>query len=827
MKLLENDTIIAKLEDHKKIALIYKDDQLSYTELIQNINSYASLLDTLPDQRVAIVCENRPEWIYALYATWQRGSIVVPIDYLSTPEEISYVLSDSEPSAIFCSAETYRNVEEALNLSNLSAYIYNVDNIILPKAKGSYIHRNINDVAVIFYTSGTTGNPKGVMISFRNLMSNIEAIKELQIVGKEDKTIALLPFHHSYPFMTTLLIPLHIGACIVFLEKLSSEALIQTMQKNKISVLVGVPRLYQLLHQRIQEKIESSFLSKGFYSLFSKFPKPIRKLAFRKVHKTFGGKLKFMVSGGAKLPLDTAKFLDSLGFNVIEGYGLTETSPIVSFNPPNKIKLGSVGLPIKGVEAKVDEDGELLVKGPNVMLGYYKKPEETRKAFKNGYLKTGDLAYIDEEGYIYIEGRKKEIIVLAGGKNVNPEEIENMILKRDKLVKECAVLEIDGSLKAILHLDENVIKERGIVNLEEYVRWNILDKVNSELPSWKKLTGFKIVFSELPKTRLGKLKRYKLFEVYNQAKVKSPEKSKALQTPVAKALRNFLSKYTNKEVYGHEHMELDLGLDSLGKVELLSFIESSFGLSISEKELSGMMSLDKLIEFIEKHKEREELVSINWSYILKEFKPFEVESSNLPFNLGRLVLYTFFKLYNSLEVIGIQNIPQGPCIFAPNHASYLDGFVLACALPKEHATNTFFLGEEAYFRGKLRGSFAKLAHVITINLNKDLKGSMQKAAYVLKMGKKLVIFPEGARTRDGNLLPFKKGFSILSKELGIPIVPVAILGTYESMSIRDKFPKPAKIKVMFLEAIYPNTKSYEDITQETFESIKRVLEKER
>jgi len=823
MRLLEKDVLIAKLEDHKKTALVYKDREIYYNELIENVNSYSRLLETLPDQKVAIVCENRPEWVYALYAIWQRGSVAIPIDYLSTPEEISYILEDSKPHVIFCSAETCQKVESALSLVRLETRIYNIDSVILPKANENYIHRNIDDVAVIFYTSGTTGNPKGVMITFGNLMSNIEAIKEMNIVGKEDKTLALLPFHHSYPFMTTLLVPLQIGASIVFLEKLSSDVLLQTLQKYKITVLVGVPRLYQLLHQKMQEKIEESLFSRILYKVFSSFPKPLRRVAFKRVHDAFGGRLKFMVSGGAKLPLDTARFLDSLGFEILEGYGLTETSPIVSFNPPHKVKLGSVGVPIKGVQIKIDKDGELLIRGPNVMLGYYNKPEETKKAFKDGWLKTGDLAHLDDEGYIYIEGRKKEIIVLAGGKNVNPEELENLILKKDKLVKECAILEVDGSLKALLYLDESVVKERGIVNLEEYVRWNVLDKVNLELPPWKRITGFKIISNELPKTRLGKIKRYKLLDIYKHAQKEDLRKPKAIETPVAKTLRDYLGGYTNREVYGYEHIELDLGLDSLGKIELLSFIEKTFGLSIQEEELSKMLSLNQLIHYIQEHKEREELSSVNWSTILRESKPFELAKWNLPFQIGRFILYTFFKLYNRLHVEGLENLPQGPCILAPNHASYLDGFVLTCALPKDFALKTYFLGEEVYFRGNLRSLFAKFAHVITINLNKNLKESMQKAAYVLISGKNLVIFPEGARTRDGNLLPFKKGFAILSKELKVPVVPVAVIGTYESMSIKDRFPKPRKIKVIFLKSVHPESKSYEEIVKETERSIRETI----
>ena len=821
--LQEEGIIVPKIRDHGKTALIYKDTHISYSELIENVESYANLLDILPGEHVAIVMENRPQWVYAFYAVWQRGGVVIPIDYMSTPEEIAYVLMDSTPSFVFCSEETKEKVERAVALLEKKLKVYNVDRIIPPKRITHYMHRDIHDLALILYTSGTTGYPKGVMLSFKNLLSNIRAVEKLGIVGKDDTTVALLPFHHAYPLMTTLLIPIHIGATVVFLEKLSSEALIQTMQKYGVTVLVGVPRLYQLLHKKIEEKISSNPIASTIYNVFKRFPRSIRRLVFRRVHKSFGGRLRFMVSGGAKLPLDTAKFLDSLGFYVLEGYGLTETSPIVSFNPPNRIKLGSVGIPIEEVNVRIEEDGEVLVRGPNVMMGYYNKPEETEGVFKNGWLMTGDLGYLDEEGYLYIQGRKKEIIVLPGGKNVNPEEIEQEILKIDPLVKEVGILEVEGSLKALVYPDENVVREKKILNLKEYIKWNVLDRVNLSLPPWKRITGFKIVTQELPKTRLGKLKRYKLQELYYQQTRETSGETRALNTPTALALREFIEKSFNKTALGYEHIELDLGLDSLEKVELLSFIEKTFGISMSEEELSNYMTLDKLVDFIEKRGEKTEFVELHWSTILKEGKPYMLKEWKLTFSIGRLFIKLFFKLYNRLEVHGQEKIPQGPCILAPNHASYLDGFVMACALPYGHSVNTYFLGEESYFRGRIRSLFGSMAHVITVNLNRNLKESLQKTAWALRLGKKVVIFPEGARTRDGNLLSYKKGFAILSKELSVPVVPVLLLGTYESMSIRDRFPKPKKIRVFFLDTVYPQEKSYEEIVKEVREKTERAL----
>ncbi|MDW8067002.1 MAG: AMP-binding protein [Aquificaceae bacterium] len=823
--LLEEGVILPEIEDYRKLALIKENTKVSYRELIENVSSFASLVDILPGERVLICAENRPEWVCALYGTWQRGGIVVPVDFMSSEGELSYIIGETEPNIIFCSDTTENTLRKALEKLGKAPVTYNFDKLILPKPYGKSMSRRLDETALILYTSGTTGPPKGVMLSFKNLLSNIRAIEKVGVAGKNDTTLALLPFHHSYPLMVTLLVPLYLGATVVFLERLSSEELLKALREHGITILVGVPRLYQLLHHKIMEGIRSNPIGRVLFALSPYMGMGLRRLAFIKVHKAFGGKLKFLVSGGAKLPLEVATDLNRLGFTILEGYGLTETSPIVSFNPPNRPKLGSVGLPIEEVYVKIAEDGEVLVRGVNVMQGYYKKPEETKKAFKDGWLMTGDLGYLDEDGYLYITGRKKEIIVLSGGKKVNPEELESLILKETWGLKEIAILEVEGSLKALVLPDFDKLRERGVLNIEEFVRWQVIDKVNQRLPEWKRITGFRVIKEELPKTRLGKIKRFLLPQIYQSAEfgLERKEEDPIMNTQEGHMVRSYLERLTQKHVRGYHHVELDLELDSLGKVELLSFLESTFGVKLSEEDLIKYPLVQELVKLVVEGKEKAEYWEINWKEILLSSKPYELPQYSLLFQAGRWLLKIFFTLYNRLEVKGYENLPKEPFILAPNHASYLDGFVLASALPSSIAQKTYFLGAEEYFRNPLTSLFGKIAHVITVNLDKKLRESLQKTAWALRLGKVVVIFPEGARTRDGKLLPFKKGFAILSKELSVPVVPVAIKGTYESMSLRDKFPKPTKIEVIFGKAVLPEGKSYEDIMQEVRRELEKLL----
>ena len=815
------------IRDHRKTALIYGGREISYSELIENVGSFANLVDTLPDERVAIISENRPEWVYALFGIWRKGSIAVPIDFMSTPEEIAYILKDSGCKLAFCSNQTEANLREAVEKESVKVEIINFDKTPLPKPYEKTYHRDPQDIALILYTSGTTGHPKGVMLTFRNLLSNIEGVADAGIAGREDSTLAILPFHHSYPLMVTLLVPLHLGATVVFLDKLTPEDILEKLRRYRITILVGVPRLLNLFHRRIMEEIERNPLAKIVFKLMERIEsQSLRRKIFSRVHEAFGGNIKYMVSGGAKLDLKVAKDLTTLGFTILEGYGLTETSPIVSFNSPDNLKLGSVGLPIKGVRVRISPEGEVLVKGPNVMKGYWNRPKETSEVLKEGWLYTGDLGYVDEEGFLYITGRKKEIIVLGTGKNLHPEEIERLILEESDLVKEVGVFEKGGKLHALIYPDLERARETGVVNLEETVKWEVVDRVNRRLPEWKRIVGFKLSPTELPKTRLGKLRRFMLPKLYERAeKPKKEEDLSIFNTEEGALIKEYLEKETGKEVLPSHHIELDLGLDSLGKVELLSFLEKSFGVSLREEDLSKHCTVKELVELVRDKKERAELKEISWKEILNQAPPLELEDYPLVFRLGRLLLKLFFKLYNRAQIECPENLPEKPFILAPNHASYVDAFLIAALLPDKVAKDLYFVGEEAYFRNPVASLFGRLAHVITVNVNRKLRESLQKTAQALRKGKAVVIFPEGARTRTGELLEFKKGIAILSKELGVPVVPVGLVGTYEAMSIHDRFLKPVKLKVRIGKPIYPEGKSYEEIISELRARVEELLKR--
>lgn len=804
----------------KNSRLVYSGKVIHWEEIQKNIERFSSLLDIKKGDRVCIYSYNRPEWIYSFFGIWKQGGIPVPIDFMSTPEEIGYIINDCEPKFIFTSQDKVENIEKALKIAKSKVQIIVFENLLEEKRKKKSSETNEEDIAVILYTSGTTGEPKGVVLTFKNLLSNIKGLEATNIADEKDSTIAILPFHHSYPLMVSMLFPMYIGAKIVFIKEITPEEILSTLQQEKITVLIGVPRLYELFHRRIFTQINQHSLAK----LLFKTVKTVKsqkagRIIFKKVHSVFGGNIKYFVSGGAKLDMEVAKDLWTLGFKIIEGYGLTETSPIVSFNPPDKIKLGSVGKPIKGVKVKIVND-EILVKGDNVMKEYWRKPEETKKIIKDRWLYTGDIGFLDEEGYLYIEGRKKDIIVLPSGKNINPEEIEKKLTKISDIVKEAAVIYKDGRLIAVIFPDFDNIKRKGIINLEETIRWNIIDKLNQTLPDYKKISGFKIVKRELPKTRLGKIRRFLLEDFLKEPEKKSSKIKQPSDTEYI-ILKEYLEKVSKTDIHPDSHIEIDLGLDSLEKVELLSFIESTFGVEINEKELAERNTVYSIFELIKEKKKKIETTPVNWKKILSQEIEIDITENPYPLIITKKILKPVLKLYFGLQISGINNLPEGNFIIAPNHQSLLDGFFVISALPDKVLKNTYFLAEETYFPEGIKQKIGKMFHVLTVNINKDLKGSLQKTASLLRKGKNVVIFPEGARTRDGRLLPFKKAFAILSKELGVPVVPVAISGAFEAFPIGSKFPKPHKIKIEFLKPVYPEG----DIDNIVSKTQKRIQEK--
>ena len=803
-------------EQLDKIAIKTKSNQISYKGLLESVDKFSQLYGGKNHKKIAIFSENREEWIYSFYSGWKNGCIVVPVDFMSSVDDVAYILNDCKPELIFYSNGTKENFEKISKKLNYGIQSINFDDVNLTGFVSNIELKFPNDIdktAVIIYTSGTTGSPKGVMLSYKNLIANMDGVvKNVPIFTPNKQTLMLLPLHHIFPLAGTLLAPLVSGGSIAMSPSMQSEDVKQTLQDNEVNIVVGVPRFYELLYRGIKAKIDSSFLARNLYKIVDLIGnKSLGKMIFKKVHKGLGGHIETFVSGGAALDKEVGNFFVTIGLDVLEGFGMTESAPMITFTRPGKIKIGFAGQTLPGVTVEI-RDGEIVAKGPNVMKGYYNRPEETSAVLKDGWLYTGDLGTIDKKGFLKITGRKKEIIVLSNGKNINPVELEMKLEKSNKFIKEAAVLIYEEKLHAVIVPNFQGFSEKEIKDIDKYFKDEFLPNFNKDLSSYKRISQFTITKEEIPRTRLSKIQRFKLPELIDKPKI---DRSKTEQPDCEEyhAVKTYLESQIDMDVYPDHHIEYDLGLDSLGKIGFLSFIEQSFGVKIDEEKLFDFPSVKEIVDHIKNNKLWHKIESINWSATLKEKINIKLPKSWFTLNLFKSSSKRLLKIYFRFKAKGMENLPESPFIIAPNHQSYIDGLFVSSVISRKIMKNTYFYAKKKHVNNWFLKALAKRNNVIVMDINKDLKGSIQKMAEVLKKKKNLIIFPEGTRSKTGEIGEFKKTFAILSKELNVPIVPVAIDGAYDALASGSKFPKPfTKVKVDFLKPVYPKNLTVDTIT---------------
>jgi Long-chain acyl-CoA synthetases (AMP-forming) len=814
-----------------KIAIASGSDRISYKNLHGKINYFSSLYELNKGERAVIFSGNRSGWAYAFYSVWKKGGIAVTVDYLAVASEVSYILKDCTPTVVFVSQERKKVMDEAIYFADISPKVividehdeYNAelisDDVIEPA--------NQDDTAVIVYTSGTTGSPKGVMLSYKNLISNIKAVSEvIPIFRHESRTMILLPLHHILPLQGSLIMPLYVGGMVAISPSMNGADIVATLNDHRITIIIGVPRLYNMICKGIMSKINASKITKGLYNFAEKVDSmAFSKILFKSVHKKFGGALESLVAGGASLDMETGRNFKALGFDVLEGYGMTEAAPMITFTRPGTLKIGSPGEAMPGVTIKITEDGEITASGENIMKGYYNKPEETADVLKNGVLHTGDLGYVDEDGYLFITGRKKEIIVLSNGKKVNPVELEEK-LKESELVADCGVFFNNDQLNVVIVPNKMAMENHEENDLYDIIKWKLIEPFNQSVSPYKKLMRFYLTNEELPFTRLGKLQRFKLVDFAAKENV-PPETIIAQEepdTPEYAIISRYLEKERGQKVLPDYHLEMDLGMDSLDNVELQAFLDQTFGIDIESDVLAAFGSVRDLSEWVANNKTRMEESKIDWTNILREKVNFKLPRFWLLTSLIVRFSSVIFRLYFKLKTKGRANIPDGPCIIAPNHQSFIDALFVTALLRTHQIRNTYFYAKAQHVKKPFTKFLANNHNVIVVDLNKNLKESIQKMGEVLRLKKNLIIFPEGTRSLNGNLGQFKKTFAILSRELNIPIVPVSINGAYKALPKGRKFPLPwKKIDVEFHEPVYPEQNSYETLSTIVRDRIKQSL----
>ena len=521
---------------------------ITHKEFRENINALGTTLIQmgLKDKRIALISENRYEWELSYLAVASGVGVIVPLDKALPDNELESLILRSQVEAIIYSSKydvIMNSLREKKN-TNLKYFISmdleeNTQGIYAEKAlveKGkklltdgnkTYIDAKIDSekMGIMLFTSGTTAMSKAVMLSHKNLVTNVMDIIQRFDLTDEDRFLSFLPLHHVFECTVGFLYPISIGGSIAFCEGVKHMA--ENIKEFEITAMISVPAVFDIIYRKVMKTIEKkgklANLEKGkkVSQFLLKMKIDLRKQLFKEVHESLGPKLKLVVTGGAALDPETEKGFNDLGFDVEQGYGLTETAPVIAAETPKCRRLGSIGKKFPSVEVKIDDPdeegiGELMAKGPSIMLGYYENEEATKSALESdGWFHTGDLARIDKDGYIYISGRKKSVIVLNNGKNVFPEEIETLLNKVEG-IKETFVFEKkedDGDVKVCVEIvyDKELIKElyniEGEENIKEFL-WDKVKEVNKLMPKYKYVREMVITEEPLIKTTTLKIKRH-------------------------------------------------------------------------------------------------------------------------------------------------------------------------------------------------------------------------------------------------------------------------------------------------------------------------------
>ncbi|HEX6142891.1 MAG TPA: AMP-binding protein [Geminicoccaceae bacterium] len=788
---------------------------------------------------VGLIAPDQPDWVVAFLGIVRAGGVAMPLSEQVSRNELRQILPHAGCHRLITTARHAQKLDRLPDGHDVEIVLIEAEGP-LERAEPPPGALRLDDLAedgadelpslepdrtaALLYTSGTTGTPKGVPLTHANLCSNIEALLKADMAGPDDRLLLPLPLYHTYPLTVGLLAPLTLGATVVLPGGITGPQVRHALEDGRCTIMVAVPRLYEALLGGVMRQVgERRLAGPAIRWLLDLAVTARRRMGwnpgrflFAPLRRRIGPSLRLLASGGARLDPEVGARLQGLGFEVLTGYGLTETSPILTFNPPGRAKIASAGLPVEGVELRIDRDqgrepgqGEIQARGPNVFEGYFENPEATAEAFTgDGFFRTGDLGFLDQDGYLHIAGRSKELIVLSGGKNIFPDEVE-AVYGESGLIKEMAVLEHDGRLAGLFVPTGDLLQDAAPEEVGKQIRGEV-DRLSPRLPSHARISDFAVTARSLPRTQIGKLRRHELPAMFEEAKAggvrdeqewtPSDEDRSLLDTPPAGEVWTWLNeRFEGRRLTLDSSPQLDLGLDSFDWMTLTMELEERFGVRLEEEALARVQTLrDLLLEVIDAgggEVGEPGGLSEEQARFLEPEGPWLRAVGRVLFELNRLVMRTVFRL----RVEGRDRLPDGGAyLIAPNHASFLDPFVLAAALSFDELQRIYWAGWTGIlFRGPLTRLFSRITHVVPVDPKRGLTSTLALGRGVLERGLVLVWFPEGQRTTDGRLRRFLPGAGWLIDKTGAEVVPAWIDGTYLALPPHATLPRPARLGVRF------------------------------
>ncbi|HEY0479788.1 MAG TPA: AMP-binding protein [Kofleriaceae bacterium] len=821
--------------------------------------------------RVVLMSENRPEWGIAYFAILLAGATAVPLDReLSLPEVVN-LARVSRAKALVLSRKVAERLAGEADLAvpvgdggdgeddlfwspahpalghwlaqrtpePVGARVLAFDELLTePDVSVGAVYPEVRGdaLASLIFTSGTTGTPKGVMLTHKNLTSMVSKLSSLFTLYKHDKLLSVLPLHHTLEFSAGFLMPLLHGASIDYLEDIEADTLARALEDQGITGMVGVPALFQLLERKIYKNVSDAgvLVEKAFdsivelnRSLRDKLPWDIGagKLLFYPVHRKLGGRMRLLITGGSALPPETLKAFRGLGFNLYEGYGMTESSPVLTVTRPgDKIVPGSVGRALPGIDVRIDRPdasgvGEVIAKGPNVMTGYFENPEATAQTLQDGWLHTGDLGRIDADGNLFIVGRKKEMILGPSGENVYPDELEELY-RDSRYIKELSIVGLPGEggheTVAALVVPDYEQGEGGARERREAVREAVrehLKKVGKGLPLYKRIKILHLWDHDLPKTASRKVRRRDVIQELQRleraskggAEIRKLEAGSGGSAGSAGAggagawLLDLIADVSQKKrgTISPETRLEELGFDSLMFTELAVALEAA-GVELPDPaELQGVETVADVEQLVARlgakirsEKPRRDRLAREKAAEDKKAAASADDDIDVPrplVALGRRALRGGMKaLYQRVldtRVYGAAHVPPfGGYIVCANHASHLDTGLIKYALGEQGEAMVALAAKDYFFEDPVRRMyFENFTNLVPMERHGSLRESLRLAGEVIRDGYILLIFPEGTRSDTGIMTDFKPSLGYLALTNKCGILPMYLSGTHEAM----------------------------------------------
>jgi long-chain acyl-CoA synthetase len=815
----------------------------SYRDLADTVRRLATGLREAglePGEPAVLYAPNAPDWVAAALALNAAGALVVPVDDLAGDERARSVIADSGAKWIFTARAHVDALRRMPGAETFRPYLLDSPDEpaggasswrrLLAAAPAALPDLRPGRPACLFYTSGTTGPPKAFVLTHANIGTNVRALAAEGLVAPGDRALIPLPLHHAYPYIVGMLTSLETGMAIVLPQGVTGPHIAEALHAARVTVVVGVPRLYEALLGGLEARVAAR--GRLFRRLFSlllalcvrsqrRLGLPIGPWLLGSVRRRIAPELRLLISGGARLEADLSWTLETLGWQALAGYGLAETASVFTGNLPRRKRLGSAGTPLADGQvriAKPDETGvgEIELRGSSVTPGY-RDPEANRAAFTaDGWFRTGDLGYLDEDGFLFVTGRAGEVIVLGGGKKVNPEDLEKTYAA-NPVIGEIAVLERGGQLVGLVRPNPERLREIGTLNVEHAVRV-ALAEVGQGLPAYERLAGFAISARPLPRTRLGKYRRFLLPDLYDEAKRGPREAPKAelsaedrrfLESPIAAgAWRLVRERYADRAPTLDSHLALDLGVDSLEWMGLSLELQARLGVALDEEDMARIETVRDLLATLVRAgarpraevEARERRMLADRERWLRPIGPALTLVGLCLFALNKILMRAVFRL----RADGLERLPKtGAFLLVPNHVSDLDPLAVAAALPFKLLRRVYWGGDVVRLFGNaaLR-QLCRAVHLYPVDERMPVS-AIETASLVLSRGNAQVWFPEAWRSPDGRLQRFLPGVGDLVVKNRAPAVPVYISGTFRAMPRTRRWPRPHRIRVVIGAPLEP------------------------